>query len=391
LDLYVKYHQEAEKDPALDDEAREAFKKLEDGDPETTELWKQFKDISYEEFDRVYKLLGVEYDLVIGESFLNDKMDALVERLEAVGLTKVSKGALIVELDDPNLPPALLRKADGATLYITRDLAGAVYRWDTYRFDESIYVVGTSQSDHFKQCFGVLALLEEAENTPADGRMTGKMTHVDFGWVKFGKKTMATRAGNIILLDDVISKAVELVKDIIKEKNPDIENIDETAHMVGVGAVVFSQLSVRRQKDVNFSWEEVLNFDGETGPYLQYTHARLCSLIRNYDIEITPEIDYSLLDQEEEKRVIEHLLADYPQAIKDAARQYEPFMIVMYLLKLAAAFNAVYQRKTPDGRIDKIVSDNKELSAARMALVRAVQSVLNSGLGLLGMRAPEKM
>jgi arginyl-tRNA synthetase len=388
--LYVKYHQEAEKDSSLDDEAREAFKSLEDGDPEAVALWEEFKRISYAEFDRVYSLLGIHFDLIIGESFFNDKMDALIERLEKAGLTEVSQGALIVKLDEPNLPPALLKKADGATLYITRDLAGAVYRWETYKFHESLYVVGAAQSDHFKQCFKVLELLEEVEQVPRHERMTGRMKHIDFGWVRFGQKAMATRSGNIILLEDVINKSVSLVESIIREKNPDIDDVAKTAHMVGVGAVIFSQLSVRRQKDVNFSWEEVLNFDGETGPYLQYTHARLCSLLRNYPREVTADVNCELLDREEERRVIEHL-ADFPEAIKDAATQYEPFVIVAYLLRLAASFNVVYQRKTSDGRIDKIISDDSELSAARIALVKAVQVVLNEGLGLLGMTAPQKM
>lgn len=390
LDLYVRFHKEAESDPSLDDEARNAFKKLEEGDPAVVKLWEQLKKISHAEFDRIYGLLGVEFDLVIGESFFNDKMDAFIERLDKHDLTRISDGALIVDLDDPNLPPALLRKADGATLYVTRDLAGMAYRWEKFRFCESLYVVAASQSDHFKQCMGVVDKLEAAEDLPPEDRMIGRVKHIGFGWVKFGKKAMSTRRGNIIFLEDVIDKAVATVRDIIQKKNPDLKDHQQVAHMVGVGAVVFSQLSVKRMTDVNFVWEEVLSFDGETAPYLQYTHARLCSLLRNYPGTITPEIDISLLENEEEKRVVEHL-ADFPEAVNDTARHYDPYYVVNYLLKLAGAFNTVYQRKTEDGTIDKIISDAKELSAARIALVKAIQIVLNEGLRLLGIRAPEEM
>lgn len=390
LDLYVRFHREVEQDPSLDEEARRAFRRLEDGEPEAVRLWERLREISHAEFDRVYDLLGIEFDLVIGESFFNDKMKGVIERLQADGLTRISEGALIVDIDDPHLPPALLRKADGATLYITRDLAGMIYRWETYRFDQSLYVVGASQADHFKQCLSVIESMEKAERLPVENRMTGKIKHVGFGWVRFEKKSMSTRRGNIIFLEDVIDKAVTLARDIIMEKNAGLERIDETAHMIGTGAVIFSQLSVRRQKDVNFVWEEVLNFDGETGPYLQYTHARLCSLLRNYEGDITPDIDYHLLQREEETRVIEHL-ADFPEAVTDAAEDYEPYYVVSYLLRLAGAFNRMYQRKTDTGRIDKIISDDAALSAARIALVKAVQTVLKEGLYLLGMQAPDQM
>ncbi len=390
LELYVRFHEEAEKDDAMNQAARDAFKQLEDGDPSAVALWEQFKKFSFEEFDRIYGILGVEFDLVYGESFLNDKMDGVVERLAQDGLTSISKGALVVDLKDPLLPPALLKKADGATLYITRDIAGLIYRWGRYHFSECLYVVGSSQADHFKQVFKVLAMMEEAELVPADQRMSSRAKHIDFGWIKFGDKTMSTRRGNIIFLEDVIDQAVALVKEKIREKNPDLKTIDATSKMIGVGAVIFSQLSIRRQKDVNFVWEEVLNFEGETGPYLQYTHARLSSLERNYGHPISPEVDFSLLTQDEEQRVIE-LLADFSENIQDAARNYDPVHIANYLLRLSAAFNKVYQRKDGAGRIDKIISENGRLSAARMTLVHAVRVVIKEGLGLLGLRAPEEM
>jgi arginyl-tRNA synthetase len=390
LDLYVRFHDEAKTDPALDDEARKAFKALEDAEPDAVKLWERFKEISLAEFDRIHTMLGVEFDIITGESFLNDKMEPLIERLQKAGLTETSQGALIVQLDDPNLPPCLLKKGDGATLYATRDLAGLVYRWETYHFHESLYVVGSAQMDHFKQAFKVISMLEDAENMDASERMTGRVKHIDFGWVKFEGGAMATRSGNIIFLEEVTDRAVALAREKILEKNPSLEAIDRTAHQIGVGAVIFSQFSVRRQKDVNFIWEEVLSFEGETGPYLQYTHARLCSLLRKYDSETTGDIDFSLLIGDEEQRVVE-ILADFPSIVEDAARTYDPHLIAGYLLKTAAAFNKVYQRKSDDGRIDKIISEDKKLSEARMALVKSVQTVLSEGLYLLGIDTPEEM
>jgi len=399
--LYVWFHEEAKEDDSLDEQARIAFKDLERDEQEAVALWNRFKAISLKEFNEVYGMLGVEFDATTGESFFNDKMDTVVEQLQKAGLTKDSQGALIVELDDPQLPPCLLKKADGATLYATRELAGLVYRWRTYRFHELLYVVGSAQAVHFKQVFKVIAMLEEAECRPESERMGDKIKHIDFGWVKFGDKTMSTRRGNIIVLKDVLMRAVELAAIRIKEKNPELFAKEvsvqtalglqhPTALMIGVGAVIFSQLSVKRQKDVNFVWDEVLNFEGETGPYLQYTHARLCSLERHYGNEITSDVDYSLLKNDEEERVVE-LLADFPEAVLDAARNYDPYFISTHLLKLAAAFNKVYQRKDADGRIDKIVSDNRELSAARIALVKSVRTVIKEGLHLLGLQAPEEM
>jgi arginyl-tRNA synthetase len=390
LELYVRFHTEAEKSPELDEQARAAFKSLEAGDQEAVQLWEQFKAISHAEFDRIYGILGVEFDLVYGESFLNDKMEAVIERLSRDGLTSMSRGALVVELNDPNLPPALLKKQDGATLYLTRDLAGALWRWQKYHFDESLYVVGSSQADHFRQMLKVLTLVEQKEQVPESERLSPRIKHVDFGWVKFGDKSMSTRRGNIIILEDVLDQAVALAKQRIVEKNPDLPEIDKTAGMIGVGAVIFSQLSVRRQRDVNFVWEDVLNFDGETGPYLQYTHARLCSLLRLYGKPVTTEIRSKHLDREEEIRVVE-ILAEFPTVIADAGAQYEPYYVTSYLLQLSGAFNKVYQRKDAGGRIDKIISSDAELSAARMALVKGVQTVMREGLYLLGLEAPEEM
>jgi arginyl-tRNA synthetase len=236
----------------------------------------------------------------------------------------------------------------------------------------------------------VIEMLENAEKLPPEQRMTGKVKHVEFGWLRFGGRAMSTRRGNILFLDDVLQEAVSLARERIREKNPDLDAVEDTAHVIGIGAVIFGQLSARRTRDIDFIWEDVLNFEGETGPYLQYTHARLCSLMRKYGRDISGEVDYSVLDSDEEQRVVE-LLADFPAAIVDAARQYEPFFISTYLLKLASAYNKVYQRKDDSGRIVKIISDDASGTEARIALVKAVQTALKEGLYLLGLEAPEEM
>lgn len=391
--LYVKFHVEAKKDETLEDEARKVFKALEDGKEETLQLWEKFRSISLKDYGRIYKAIGVEFDLITGEAFLNDKIEPVIEHFEKAGLSSISEGALVVDLDDEQLPPCLLKKADGATLYATRDITGAFWRKEEYDYQKSLYVVANSQCDHFKQVFKAISMLEDAEGLSPEMRVSDKVTHVDFGWVKFGEKVMSTRAGNVINLEDVVKKAVDLVKENIKEKNPDLKAIDETAEMIGLGAVKFSQLSVKRQKDVNFNWDAVLSFEGETGPYLQYTHARLCSLLRNYDDKkLDGSIDLRLLGDEdnEEQRVVK-LLQDFQKSIKDAELNNDPYFIVIHLLKLAGAFNKFYQRKTDDGQVDRIISDNDELTKARMALVKSVQIVINEGLKLLGIKAPEEM
>ncbi|RKX25470.1 MAG: arginine--tRNA ligase [Candidatus Zixiibacteriota bacterium] len=389
-DLYVKYHKEEEKDPVLADEARAAFKKLEMGEHDEAHLWNLFKEVSLDAFKETYKMLGIHFDYYTGESFYNDKMPAVVERLKKAGLTRISQDALIVDLDRFGLPPCIISKADGATLYATRDITGVLYRWETFRFRKALYVVGTAQRDHFKQVFKVIELLEEAENVPPEKRCSQNLEHIEFGWIKFNDKTMSTRKGNIILLDDVIEKAITLAREKIIEKNPDLDTIEQTARQIGIGAVLFADMSARRMKDINFDWDVVLNFEGETGPYLQYTHARLASLLRIYGKDVPVDINYSLLNRSEEHRVID-LLYKFPEVITDAARDYEPYLIGSYLLDLAGAFNKVYQRKDETGRIDKIISDDAELTSARMALVKAVKIVIQEGLYLMGIEAPDEM
>ncbi|MFQ5607970.1 MAG: arginine--tRNA ligase [Candidatus Zixiibacteriota bacterium] len=392
LDLYTRFHEEEPSDPSLTEDAREAFRKLEQGDPKTVRLWKMFKDISRQEFDRVYKTLGVSFDVVTGESLLNDKMDSVIERLENAGLTSISQGALVVNLDEFNLPPCLLRKQDGATLYATRDIAGLIYRWETYPFHESLYVVGAAQADHFKQVYTVVDLLEKAERIAPEKRMSGRVKHIPFGWVKFEDRALSTRSGNIIFLDDVLNKATELAKKRIKDKNPDLKDADTVAGQIGVGAIIFSQLSVRKQKDVNFSWDAALSFEGETGPYLQYTHARLSALLRRYEQE-TPELsdlDTTHLESPETHQLLV-TLARFPEVVRAAGRDYEPFLIATYLLELASLFNTFYQQKDSAGQIVRIISDDKDATDARMALVEVTRGVMFNGLRLLGLAAPEEM
>ncbi|UCD94098.1 MAG: arginine--tRNA ligase [Candidatus Zixiibacteriota bacterium] len=388
--LYVRFHQEEEKDPNLSEEAREAFRKLEQGGHDEAELWNKFKEYSLNAVKKTYETLGVHFDHYTGESFYNDKITPVIARLRSSGLTKFSQDALIVDLEEYNIPACILSKADGATLYATRDIAGVLYRWETFQFEKALYVVAASQKDHFKQVFKVIELLEEREKIPASKRCSGRLVHVDFGWIKFRDEMMSTRKGTIIFLDDVIEKATELARSKILEKNPDLKEIDKTARQIGIGAILFADMSTRRQKDVNFDWDDVLNFEGETGPYLQYTHARLASLLRHYEKKVSPEIDFSLLDHPEEYRVLD-LLYKFPAAVCQAAETYEPYVISTYLIELASAFNKVYQRKDDSGRIDKIISDDAVLSQARMALVNCVKIVIKEGLYLLGIEAPDEM
>ncbi len=381
-DLYVRFHREEETTPSLSDEAREWFKKLEDGDEEAVALWGLFKDYSLQEFRRIYDILGITFDYYTGESFYNDKMDAVIERLEKAGLTRLSDGALIVDLEPYGMTPCLLKKADGATLYATRDLAGIFYRHETFDFYKALYVVGSAQQEHFKQVFKVIELLGED--------YADRLVHVEFGWIKFADKAMSTRRGTVIFLDDVIETATEKATAIIKEKNPALPNLEETARMIGLGAIIFADLGVRRHKDVNFSWEEVLNFEGETGPYLQYTHARLSALMRKYGKDITADVDFGLFNSPEEKALLMHLYR-FGEIVEVAAERYEPNFIAEYLLELAAVFNTFYQRKDSDGRLVKIISEDEPETRARMLLVAAVRVVLKEGLRLMGMSAPEEM
>ena len=374
-DLYVRFHRQAEKDPKLEEEARVWFKRLEDKDKGATGLWQKFRDCSLKEFDRVYRMLGIEFDSYAGESFYNQFMNQTIDALKAKGLAEISQDALIVNLEKFDLPPCLLKKKDEATLYATRDITAAIYRYNTYHFHKNLYVVGTAQKLHFQQVFKVLELMGY--------KWAKDCVHVDFGWIKFKQEMMSTRKGNIVLLEDVLNKSIRLARKIIEEKNPDLENKDEVAEDVGIGAVVFADLSTRRNKDIDFDWDQALSFDGETGPYVQYTHARLCSLMRKYGKPIKKEIDHQVLSTDEETRLI-RLLEEYPRRISQTANTYEPSIICSYLIEVCSTFNRFYQKQ-------RIITQDQRLTQARMVLVNGIQTVLKDGLSLLGIKAPERM
>ena len=374
-DLYVRFHREEEKDPKLEEEARFWFKKLEDGDRETKALWEKFRSYSLEEFNRVYRILGIEFDTIAGESFYNNLMEPTVQEIKSKGLAEISQDALVVNLERFGMPPCLLKKKDEATLYATRDIAAAIYRYHTYHFYKSLYVVGTAQKLHFQQLFKVLELL---------GYQWAKdCVHVDFGWIKFKQEMMSTRKGNIILLEDVLNKSVELARKIIEEKNPELANKEEVAKEVGIGAVIFADLSTRRNKDIDFDWDQALSFDGESAPYVQYTHARLCSLMRKYEKPVGKIVNYEVVSSEEEITLIK-LLESFPRIIKSAADNYEPSFICSYLIDLCANFNRFYQKH-------RIITVDHGLTEARMLLIKAIQITLENGLSLLGIEAPERM
>lgn len=374
-DLYVRFHSEVETQPELEDEARGWFKRLEDGDPEARAIWQRFRDLSLQEFARIYERLGITFDSQAGESFYEPYLDQTIERIRQAGLVSVSDEALIVDLRPYNMPPCLLRKKDEATLYATRDLAAAMYRHETYGFWKMLYVVGADQRLHFQQVFKVLELM----GFP----WAQDCVHVDFGLIRFHDEKMGTRRGNIIFLEDVLDRAVELAEQIVHEKNPELPNKRQVAEAVGIGAVVFTDLSTRRVKDVNFEWEKVLTFEGETGPYVQYTHARACSVLRKADQPLRPDVDYSPLTQDEAFDLV-RLLTDYPPVLRRAAENSEPFFVTDYLLTLSERFNKYYHNY-------RILTDDTAVREARLWLVKSVQTVIESGLTMLGIKAPEEM
>ncbi|WP_101772440.1 arginine--tRNA ligase [Peptostreptococcus faecalis] len=375
LKLYVRFHEEAEEKPEMEDEAREWFSKLENEDEEAKELWQWFRDESLKEFQRVYDLLDIEFDSLAGESFYSDKMPAVIEELKEKGLLQESKGAMIVDLEDENLPPALIQKKDGSTLYITRDITAGIYRKKTYDFYKCIYVVGSQQILHFDQYFAVIKKM---------GYPWYKdLIHVPFGMVALEEGTLSTRRGRVVFLEDVLNQAAEKTKEIILEKNPNAGDLDEISKDVGVGAVVFQELSNSRIKDYTFSWDRTLSFEGETGPYVQYTHARCCAVERKANEEITSDIDYTLLSDEDASDVLK-VIETFNKSILLAMSKNEPHIVTRFVLDLAQAFNKFYHNSP-------ILVDDPELRKARLALVEATRQTLENGLKLLGMKAPKQM
>jgi arginine--tRNA ligase len=375
LKLYIRFHDEAETKPEMEDEAREWFTKLENGDEEAKDLWQWFRDESLKEFSRVYKLLDIDFDSYVGESFYSDKMPAVIEELKEKNLLEESDGAMIVNLEDSKLPPALIQKRDGSTLYLTRDLASAFYRKKLYDFDKSIYVVGSQQELHFKQCFEIIKRMGY--------EWYKDMIHVQFGMVALEEGTMSTRKGRVVFLEDVLNQAIDRTRQIIDEKNPEAENIDEVAKAVGVGAVVFQELSNSRIKDYTFSWDRTLSFEGETGPYVQYTHARCCAVLRKADQPVSADINYELLSDQDAADVLS-VLENFNKSLMTAMKKNEPHIVTRFVLDLAQAFNKFYHNSP-------ILVDDADLRAARLALVEATRQTIENALKILGMKAPQKM
>lgn len=374
--IYVKFHEEAEKDDSLNDRARAWFVKMQDGDEEAISLWKWFYDISIKEFERVYEKLGVKFDYYTGESFYNDKMDAVVEELKAKNLLVESNGAMIVDLEDAKMPPCLILRTDGGTLYATRDITAALYRKKTYDFDKCIYVTAIDQNLHFAQWFKVI------EKMGYD--WSKDLVHVPFGLVSLEDGKLSTRKGKVVLMEDLLNEAVKKTTGIIDEKNPDLPNKEEVAKQVGIGAVIFDDLYNGRIKDIVFSWDRMLNFDGETGPYVQYTHARACSVLKKAGYDKKAEnIDYSVLTDDATADVCK-TIALFNDKIKEAANRYEPSVIARYLVDVAQSFNKFYHDNI-------ILADDENVKNARLALVDAVRTVIKSGLAILGIDAPEQM
>lgn len=375
LKLYIQFHDEAEKHPEMEDEARAWFTKLENDDKEAKDLWQWFRDESLKEFSRVYDLLDIEFDSYAGESFYSDKMDRVIDIIKDKGLLEESEGTNIVNLEEYNMTPALITKKDGSTLYMTRDLAAALYRKENYDFEKCIYVVGSQQSLHFQQLFKVLELIgfEWAKD----------MVHVPFGMVALEEGTMSTRKGRVVFLESVLRQAIEKTKETMLAKNPNAENVDEIAKQVGVGAVVFQELSNSRIKDYTFSWERTLSFEGETGPYVQYTHARCCSVLRKANMDVTADVDYSILSDADSSEVLK-LIASFNDSILAAMRKNEPHIVTRFVLDLAQAFNKFYHD-------NPILVDDIEVKKARVALVAATKQTIENALSILGMGAPERM
>lgn len=373
-EIYVKFHKEVEEHPELEDEARANFTKMEQHDPEALELWKWFMDISIAEFKKTYALIGAEFESWLGESFYYDKTDRVVNELKEKELLKFDDGAYIVPLDDYNMPPCLILKSDGSTIYATRDIAAAFYRKDTYDFDKCIYVTSAGQSLHFAQFFKVIELMgyEWAKD----------FRHVPFGTVSFNGAKIATRSGNMVLLEDIFDKAIENTRAIIEEKNPNLENKEEIAKAVGVGAIIFNDLSNNRIKDVDFNWEEALSFDGNTGPYVQYTHARCAGILD----KASAELDLSKLSitDDFEKALIKTLNL-FPERINQAREELEPSVITRYLLDVCQCFNRFYQN------CPVLKVSDETIKNTRLALVSCTRYVLNRGLRLIGLKTPNNI
>ena len=375
LALYIKFNDEADKDETLRDEARYWFKKLENKDSEAIELWEWIRKISLKEFNRVYDLLNISFDSFTGESFYSDKMPSALEEMKQKGIVEESEGALIVDLEEYDMPPALIMKKDGSTLYTTRDVAAALYRKKHYDFYKNIYVVGSQQNLHFKAWIKIIELM---------GYDWAKdCIHVPFGMVSLEEGTLSTRKGRVVFLEDVLNKAIESTRKIIEERNPGLEDKENVAKQIGIGAILFQELFNQRIKDYTFNWEKTLSFEGETGPYVQYTHARANSLLEKGEFKESNEISFAELSGEDEINII-RMIYDFPNVIISSMEKNEPFFITRQIVEIAKAFNTFYNSK-------QIIVENEEIKNARLSLVYATKTVIKVGLSLLGIEAPNKM
>ncbi len=375
LKLYVKWNAEADSDETLRDEARYWFKELENKNAEALELWQWIRDVSLKEFNKVYEMLNIKFDSYAGESFYSDKMPAVLKKMEDSGIMKESEGALIVDLEPYGMPPALIKKSDGSTLYTTRDITAALYRKEKYDFYKNIYVVGSQQNLHFKAWIKIVELM---------GNDWAKdCIHIPFGMVSLEGSTLSTRRGNVVFLEDVLNTAVENTLKIINDRNPGLEDKELVAKQIGIGAVIFQELFNQRIKDYVFTWDRTLSFDGETGPYVQYTHARTNSLLEKGEFNVEDKVDYKLLSSEEEINII-RLIYDFPNIVVDSMEKNEPYFITRQIVELAKAFNKFYNSSP-------IIIEDLELKKARLMLTYATKTVIKTGLNLLGIEAPLKM
>jgi arginyl-tRNA synthetase len=388
--LYVRYNREAEERPELTDAARAASLRLEQGEERAVRCWETFRAVSLAEFERAYERLGVSFDRYTPESDYRGRMDETLRVMQKGGIAVESEGALIVRFDSEDMPPLLVRTGDGRSLYGTRDITAAIDRWETYRFDRSVYVVGNEQTLYLNQ---LKAALRQMGHDWAE-----RLVHVNFGLIKFRDaetgeaRKGSTRRGELLLMQEVLDEAVERARAKIEENADRFDegaDLAELAEQVGIGAVLFRQMSVGRTRDVVFDWDRMLDFEGDSGPYVQYAHARLCSILRKAGGEPTPDADFSLLDMPEEWTLVRHL-ERFPEAVRRAAEEYEPSVIARYLLELCGDFSSYYSAgmREPERRV---LCDDPRVRAARLLLVDAARYVIRSGLGLLGVAAPERM